>query len=541
MRLTKAAALVAAAIIALAPIAAKAQTSPNLTKGQVLTAGQWNNLFAGKQDTLGYTPMNSAGGVFTGRVVTSAPGASLAGLNLTPGTAPGAPVNGDVWVTSAGMFVRVNGSTIGPLASSASVSVTVGSTPILGGTTTRVLFDNAGQLGEYSISGTGNVAMTTSPAFTTPSLGVATGTSLAINGCSLSGNALCATGSITLSGDLNSGAHTATTNSANSIVVGPNGATNPVFKVDSSTASQAAGLSLTGAATGGTVALAVLDSSPSASLSINAKGVGTIAIGNTSTGNISLGRATSIAGAASVTGAITGTSNSASALAIGPNGATNPVLQVDGSTGSQATGLKITGAATGAGVAIAAIDSGTNTPLTIDAKGSGTITLGGTSTGNIVLTRAAQASAGLTVSSSFTATGLVTYPALASSALATASNYYAAAASTLVPTSVIYPSEVTVTYGTTTSFDFDTFINAAVTLTGNITTNNVSNARAGKSGAIAYIQDGVGGRTAVFNSIFKFAGGIVPTLSTAANAIDVLFYSCRSATNCPASLSKDVK
>jgi hypothetical protein len=69
MRLTKAAPFFAAAMIALAPIAAMAQTSPNLTKGQVLTAGQWNNLFAGKQDTLGYTPMNSAGGVFTGRVV----------------------------------------------------------------------------------------------------------------------------------------------------------------------------------------------------------------------------------------------------------------------------------------------------------------------------------------------------------------------------------------------------------------------------------------------------------------------------------------
>lgn len=535
MRLTKSAALAVAAIVVLAPLAAKAQTSPNLTKGQVLTAGQWNNLFAGKQDTLGYTPMNAAGGTFSGRVVTSAPGATLSGLNLTPGTAPGAPVNGDVWVTSAGMFVRVNGSTIGPLASSASVSVTVGSTPILGGTTTRVLFDDAGQLGEYSISGTGNVAMTTSPVFTTPSLGASVGTSLALNGCSLSGNALCATGSMTISGALNSGAFSISSNSANSLVAGPNGSTNPVLKVDSSTASQAAGLSLTGAVTGGTVALAAIDSGSNTNLSINAKGTGTIQLGNTSTGNISLGRSTS------VTGTITGTSSSASALAVGLNGATNPVLQVDASTGSQATGLKITGASTSGGVAIAAIDSGLNTPLLIDAKGSGTITLGGTSVGNIILSRAVQASAGMTVSSSFTATGLVTYPALASSALATASNYYAAAANTLVPTSVIYPSEVTVTYGTTTSFDFDTFINAAVTLTGNITTNNVSNARAGKSGAITYIQDGVGGRTAVFNSIFKFAGGIVPTLSTAGGAIDVLFYSCRSATVCPASLSKDVK
>lgn len=530
----KLAAVTIAASIALAS-PALAQTSPNLTQGQKLTPAQWNQLFINKQDTLGYTPLNVAGGTMSGRLITAAPGASLAGLNLTPGSTPGAPVNGDVWVTSAGMFVRVNGSTIGPLASSASVSVTVGSTPIGGGIASRVLYDNAGVLGEYAVSGSGSVAMTNTPTFTTPVLGVAGGTSLALGGCTIGSAALCLTGTMNVSGAISTSTQTVTSTSASAFAVGANGATNPALKVDASVGSQAAGLNIVGAVTGGTVAIAAIDSGSNTNLSLNGKGTGTISIGNVSTGNISLGRATAIAGA------ITGTSNGASALAIGPNGATNPVLQVDGSTGSQAAGLKITGLATGAGTGIAVIDSGANSPLTIDAKGTGSITLGGTSTGSIFLSRATQASGGLTVSSSFTATGLVGYSALASGALATASNYYAAAANTLVPTSVIYPSEVTVTYGTTTSFDFDTFINAAVTLTGNITTNSVSNARAGKSGAIAYIQDGVGGRTAVFNSIFKFAGGIAPTLSTAANAIDVLFYSCRSATNCPASLSKDVK
>lgn len=50
-------------------------------------------------------------------------------------------------------------------------SLTVGTSPIASGTDTRVLFDNAGTLGEYAISGTGSVAMTTSPSFTTPALG----------------------------------------------------------------------------------------------------------------------------------------------------------------------------------------------------------------------------------------------------------------------------------------------------------------------------------------------------------------------------------
>lgn len=40
-------------------------------------------------------------------------------------------------------------------------------TTIASGTTTRILYDNAGVLGEYAISGTGNVAMTDTPVFTT--------------------------------------------------------------------------------------------------------------------------------------------------------------------------------------------------------------------------------------------------------------------------------------------------------------------------------------------------------------------------------------
>jgi hypothetical protein len=47
----------------------------------------------------------------------------------------------------------------------------VGTTTITSGSTTKVLFDNAGKLGEYTISGTGSVAMTNSPTLITPALG----------------------------------------------------------------------------------------------------------------------------------------------------------------------------------------------------------------------------------------------------------------------------------------------------------------------------------------------------------------------------------
>ncbi len=94
----------------------------------------------------------------------------------------------------------------------------------------------------------------------------------------------------------------------------------------------------------------------------------------------------------------------ANALAVGPNGTTNPTFQVDTSASSVATGLKVTGAAAASGVALAAISSGTNENLTIDAKGSGTITLGATSTGNITLTRNTNVSGNLYVGTQASAT-----------------------------------------------------------------------------------------------------------------------------------------
>lgn len=70
---------------------------------------------------------------------------------------------------------------------------------------------------------------------------------------------------------------------------GPNGTTNPVITVDCSTASQAAGVKITGAATAGTVAIVATDSGAAASLQLNAKGIGTVHIGDVSTGGVVIG------------------------------------------------------------------------------------------------------------------------------------------------------------------------------------------------------------------------------------------------------------
>lgn len=90
------------------------------------------------------------------------------------------------------------------------------------------------------------------------------------------------------------------------------------------------------------------------------------------------------------------TSTAASALAIGRNGATNPVLQADCSVSSAATGVKVTGQAAAGGANVAVISSGTNENLTIDAKGSGSITLGSTSTGNIITGQNTRVASGKT-------------------------------------------------------------------------------------------------------------------------------------------------
>src|ERR1035437_2675432 len=108
--------IAAAVLLALSPSMALAQTSPNLTYGQVLTAAQWNALFARKTDFLGSPPCLTSACVMTGELTTVAPTATTSGLNLPHGTAPTTPNNGDLWTTTGGIFVEINGATIGPLA-----------------------------------------------------------------------------------------------------------------------------------------------------------------------------------------------------------------------------------------------------------------------------------------------------------------------------------------------------------------------------------------------------------------------------------------
>lgn len=112
-------------------------------------------------------------GVITNSVTTGQLNSISGGANtvLHGNQVFGAVANADL--TNAATTVNGQTCTLGSTCTvtAAATGVTVGTTTVGGGTTTRVLFDNAGILGEYVISGTGNVAMTTSPSFTTPALG----------------------------------------------------------------------------------------------------------------------------------------------------------------------------------------------------------------------------------------------------------------------------------------------------------------------------------------------------------------------------------
>jgi len=191
---------------------------PNWYKGYVPTALEWQMLWSNKVGyystgipvQYGGTGATTAAGARTSLgVVGSALPSGQIYVGSAGGVATAVTPSGDVSMSNVGNFTVVDlaGVTNASLANSglvnsattvngqtctlgasctvtaAATGVTVGSTTITGGTSGRVLYDNAGVLGEMTTSGTGTqLALTNSPTFTTPVLGAATGTSLSLSG-----------------------------------------------------------------------------------------------------------------------------------------------------------------------------------------------------------------------------------------------------------------------------------------------------------------------------------------------------------------------
>ena len=98
--------------------------------------------------------------------------------------------------------------------------------------------------------------------------------------------------------------------------------------------------------------------------------------------------------------------------------------------------------------------------------------------------------------------------------------------SALVFAAWISPMVQTLVDGATVSWDVDLGMMGVLTLGGNRTLSAPTNLRNGEAYALVVKQDAVGGRTVTWNTIFKWPGGTVPTLSTAANAKDILSFLC---------------
>jgi len=127
----------------------------------------------------------------------------------------GSDATGDTYYrNSSGYLTRLAAGTDGHVltlasgipswaASSGGSGLTVGTSTITSGTNTRVLYNNSGILGEYTVSGSGNVAMTTSPTFTTPILGTPTSGTLTNATGYLFNNLAAATGTGTINNAAN--------------------------------------------------------------------------------------------------------------------------------------------------------------------------------------------------------------------------------------------------------------------------------------------------------------------------------------------------
>jgi hypothetical protein len=115
---------------------------------------------------------------------------------------------------------------------------------------------------------------------------------------------------------------------------------------------------------------------------------------------------------------------------------------------------------------------------------------------------------------------------------ATSANWRENVANKLLNPNAVWSAmtEQTLVDGATVSWDMSTGFDYILTLGGNRAIANPTNTKVGQKGRLIIQQDATGSRTVTWGANFKFANGSAPVLSTAANAVDVLYYDVRSST-----------
>lgn len=134
----------------------------------------------------------------------NASGTGAASINIPHGTAPSAPVNGDCWTTTAGLYCRINGTTVGPYIATGGTTTNALTINSSGGASPGTTFDgSAARTIDYSTVGAAKTGAVTGSGLTMSTarlLGRSTAVTGAIeeisvgSGLSLSSGTLTATG-----------------------------------------------------------------------------------------------------------------------------------------------------------------------------------------------------------------------------------------------------------------------------------------------------------------------------------------------------------
>lgn len=293
---------------------------------------------------------------------------------------------GTIWLSTAtlGGTLETTSITLSPFTNTSAINsaLTKNSTTISGGSNTNVLYDNAGTVGEYTITGTGTVvAMATSPTFVTSVIGGAT--MAVFNTVSTTINAFGAATTINIGAAATAG----------QVIVGKSadatGFLSVINTLDSTSSTTGAlkttgGLGVAKAAFIGTALLVGTTTNliGAVSLGTNASVAGSLVFNNATSGTITVSPATGALGAVTLTlpaatdtlvgKATTDTLSNKTLVAPVLGVATGTSLAVSGLLTSSSASAGI-GYATGAGSTVTQITSRT-TGVTINAV-SGAITL----------------------------------------------------------------------------------------------------------------------------------------------------------------------
>jgi hypothetical protein len=277
-------------------------------------------------------------------------------------------------------YTSGTGLSCGTITASAS-SVTVGVTTVGSSTDKHILYDNAGTLGDYSVTGTGTTAvMAAAPSIVGGSLTALTTFALRDTSAAFdvtqayTSTSATLTAGRTITYDVGNVAHTVKFGTTANTITFPNLAS---FTV------------LTSGDTATVTSTILANSLSLVTPNINVAIGTSLALGGATIGTNALAVTGSVAISSTISSAAdTITSASANAIAVGRQGATLPAFNVDASTASQTAGLNVKGAALNGTVAVSVIDTSGNTNLTINALGSGTIGIGTISTGLVTITPA---------------------------------------------------------------------------------------------------------------------------------------------------------